>query len=104
MFAMAAAITDVEALEELVQPAKIAAQGFRAPKQVRVVSSNDHSGDEAYYVYLIFPDETTDTALGWNKVKTMARWVQEEIWAANKWQRWPYIQIKRESELPDNLS
>ncbi|MBI4027036.1 MAG: hypothetical protein HY360_18775 [Verrucomicrobia bacterium] len=92
-------IPDTKGLAELVQPSQLAEQGFTAPRRVSVIFGVDHTGEEAYHVYLVFPDQTPDSALAWNNVKDMVRWVQERIWKADGEQRWPYVRIKRESEI-----
>lgn len=95
---MPTAISDANKLAEFVQPAKLAAAGFLQPTRVSVIAGTDHSGTEAYYVYLIFPDETPDTDLAWSKVKPMVRWVRDQIREADGEQRWPYVRVMRECE------
>jgi hypothetical protein len=56
------------------------------------------AGEEAYRVYLIFPDDTPENNLSWAKIKPMVTWVQDQIWKANGEQRWPYVRVKRESD------
>lgn len=96
---MTTAIIDTKALEALIQPKQLAKRGFLAPLRVIVDFGTDHAGEEACYVYLVFPDDTNDAALAWDRVKQMVRWVQNRIWTAVGEQRWPYVRVKRESEL-----
>jgi hypothetical protein len=96
---MAAANVDTNSLAELVQPEILAEKGFPVPNRVSVILGTDHTGEEAYHVYLIFADTTPDAAFSWASVKRMVRWVQDQIWKASGEQRWPYVRVKRESEL-----
>jgi hypothetical protein len=96
---MAAANVDTKSLADLVQPEKLAEQGFPVPNRVSVVFGTDHTGEEAYHVYLVFADDTPDACLAWANAKRMVRWVQDRIWKASGEQRWPYVRVKRESEL-----
>ncbi|MBM3882843.1 MAG: hypothetical protein FJ387_24490 [Verrucomicrobia bacterium] len=96
---MAIADVDTTTLATLVEPKRLKQQGFPAPKRVSVILGTDHTGAEAYHVYLVFPDETSDDALAWNKVKAMVRSVQDRIWSEDGHQRWPYVRVVRESEL-----
>jgi hypothetical protein len=100
---MAATISNVDELADLIQPAKLAAEGFVAPKRVLVTAGTDHTGDDAYRVYLVFPDETAADQLAWSKVKPMVEWVRDRIWKANGEQRWPYVSVTREVDLPAYL-
>jgi hypothetical protein len=96
---MAASSVDTKCLADLVQPEKLAEQGFPVPNRVSVVFGTDHTGEEAYYVYLVFADGTPDADLSWGNVRRMVRWAQDRIWKASGEQRWPYVRVKRESEL-----
>jgi hypothetical protein len=96
---MPAANLDASELASLVQPERIAAQGFLAPKRVSVVDGTDHSGDEAYYVSLVYASNTPDAALDWFSVKPTVRWVRDEIRRASGEARWPYVRVKREAHL-----
>jgi len=96
---MPTAIVDTNELAALVQPDKLAQEGFPRPSRVSVVLSTDHTGEEAYYVYLIFPNETPDASLKWGKIKDMMRWVHDQVWRASGEERWPYVHVKREADL-----
>jgi hypothetical protein len=96
---MAAANVDTKSLAELVQPEILANKGFPVPNRVSVICGADHTGEEAYYVYLVFADTTPDADLSWGNVKRMVRWVQDRVWKASGEQRWPYVRVKRESDL-----
>jgi hypothetical protein len=99
---MEAVVTDTKVLAELVQPEKLAGKGFPAPHRVSVIFGTDHTGEEAYHVYLVFSDDTPDELLAWSKVKPMVRWVQNQIWKAVGERRWPYVRVMRQSELLGN--
>ena len=96
---MAAANFDTESLAELVQPEKLAEQGFPVPNRVSVTLGTDHTGEEVYRVYLVFADDTPGASLAWGNAKRMVRWVQDRIWKASGEERWPYVHVKRESEF-----
>ena len=100
---MPSVISNTDELAGLIQPAKLAAGGFVSPKRVLVTTGTDHTGDDVYRVYLIFPDGTAERQLAWSKVKPMVQWVQDQIWKANGEQRWPYVRVAREAELPREL-
>ena len=95
---MALAATSTRELAELIQPRELARQGFAEPSRVSVIFGTDHSGEEAYYVYLVFPDETPEEALTWKKVKPMIQWVRARIREADEFQHWAYVRALRESE------
>ena len=96
---MVIANIDTSYLAALVQPERLAEQGFPVPNRVSVIFGTDHTGEEAYHVYLVFADDTPDTMLAWDKVKPMVRWVHDQIWKADGERRWPYVRVKRESEM-----
>lgn len=100
---MAIAISSPDELAGLVQPAQLAAAGFASPKRVSVTAGTDHTGDEVYRVFLIFPDGTPASHLAWSRVKPMVQWVRDRIWKANGEQRWPYVRVMREADLPHEL-
>jgi hypothetical protein len=99
---MAYSTINTEVLAELVQPEKLAQQGFPSPSRVSVIFGTDHTGEAAYHVFLVFSDQTPEESLAWKNVKQMVRWVQNEIWKADGEQHWPYVRVTRESELLRN--
>lgn len=92
-----APILDANELASLVQPEKLAAQGFLPPNRVSVIAGTDHTGEEAFHVYLVYGDDTPDVALAWSNVKPTVRWVRNEIRRASGEERWPYVRVKREA-------
>jgi hypothetical protein len=100
---MATAILNADELAGLVQPDKIAEAGFVPPKRVSVTAGTDHAGDDVYRVFLVFPDNSPEDQLAWDKVKAMVHWVRDRIWKANGEERWPYVRVKREADLPGYL-
>src|SRR5258708_23435271 len=96
---MATAILGAKELAGLIQPEKLAVQGFVPPERVSVIDGTDHSGEAAFHVYLVYPDNTPDAALAWSHVKPMVRWVRNEIRRASGEERWPYVRVKRSSDL-----
>ena len=101
---MATAILRADELAALIQPEKLAAQGFLPPKQVSVLDGTDHTGDAAFYVSLVYPDDTPEADLAWSKAKPLVRWVWKEIRQASGEERWPYVRVARESDLLAGLS
>jgi hypothetical protein len=86
-------------LQERIQPAQLAKRGFPKPKDGWLTRVTDSSGDEAFYVYLIFPDHTPDEKLSWAKVEPMVSWVRNLIWTETGERLWPYVMVKRKKEL-----
>jgi hypothetical protein len=101
---MAAAILNTNDLAALVQPDNVVAQGFPRPERVSVIAGTDHTGEEAFHVYLVFRDDTPDAALEWGVVKPMVRWVRNEIRRASGEERWPYVRVARNADLLSALS
>lgn len=101
---MAAAVVDTKALEALVEPAKLAEKGFPKPKRVTVSFADDHTGQSAYYVYLIFPNTVPDEALRWKKIQPMVTWVRDTIWKADGEQHFPYVRAVREKQVRGELA
>jgi hypothetical protein len=90
--------------QERIQPDELAKRGYPRPDDVRVSRSADSTGEEAYYVYLVFPDRTPEKALAWEKIEPMVSWVQNLIWTETGAQLWPYVRVKRHKELAGSLS
>ena len=101
---MVTVIPSAKNLRDLILPAKLAAQGFLQPLRVSIIDGTDHSGEAAFYVDLVYPDDTPDTALAWSQVKPMVRWVRNEIRRASGEERWPYVRVTRDSDCPAGLS
>jgi hypothetical protein len=101
---MGSVVMDMEALAALVHPDKLTAEGFLRPERVLVIPGTDHSGEEAFHVYAVYPNDTPDEALAWNKVKTMVRWMRNKIRKASGEVRFPYVRVVREADLPPGLS
>jgi len=68
------------------------------------MDGTDNSGEAAFHIYLVYPDDTPDAALAWNKVKPMVRWVRNEIRRASGEERWPYVRVTRDADLPPGIS
>src|SRR6266496_2066708 len=96
---MTAGVVDTRNLASLIQPDTLEAQGFPKPGRVSLIFGTDHTGEEAYFVYLVFPDDTPEATLAWSNVKPMVRWVRDRIWKTDGERRWPYVRVKRESDL-----
>jgi hypothetical protein len=100
---MPTSISNTDELAGLIQPEKLVKAGFVAPKRVLLTAGTDHTGDDAYRVYLVFPDETAPDQLAWSKIKPMVEWVRDRVWKANGEERWPYVRVAREADLPAEL-
>jgi hypothetical protein len=86
-------------LSTLIQPEEIRKQGLLTPDKVLVSSGIDHAGEEALYVYLVFPNRTSDAELAWRRVKPLVAWVHDTLWRADEYRRYPYVRVKRKSEM-----
>ncbi len=64
-----------------------------------MLSGVDHTGEEAYHIYLVYPDETPTEQLAWAKIKDEVRWVRNQIRKANGEQRWPYVRVTRKADF-----
>ena len=91
-------------LRERINPDELARRGFRRPRNVRSSRGTDSTGEEAFYVYLIFPDNTPDEKLAWKRIEPMVSWVRSLIWTETGAQFWPYVKVKRQRELAGGLA
>src|SRR5438034_5071710 len=66
----------LDRLRERIKPEELAKHGFPRPKDVRLSRGTDSTGEEAFYVYLVFPDKTPDETLAWKKIEPMVSWVR----------------------------
>jgi hypothetical protein len=90
---------DTKALAKLIQPSKLAEQGFPVPERVFVNFRTDHSGDDAFYICVVFPDDIKDEALSWQNTEPMVRWIRNRIRTADGEQHWSYVRLTRRSDL-----
>jgi hypothetical protein len=97
---MTITLPDIKALNELIAPDKIAAQGFLRPSKAVLVDSSDHDGDPSFQVYLVYPNKTKEPELAWSKQKHIVHWVREVIRASYGEDRWVYVDVMRSSEAP----
>lgn len=91
-------------LRERIKPDELAKQGFPRPKDVRLFRNTDSTGEEAFYVYLVFPDKTPEEALAWEKIEPMVSWVRNLIWTETGARLWPYVKVKRQKQLAGGLA
>ena len=68
-------------LRERIKPDELARHGFPRPKNVLLTKGTDSGGDEAFYVFLVFPNKTPEKALAWKKIEPMVSWVRDLIWS-----------------------
>jgi hypothetical protein len=91
-------------LRERINPDQLATHGFPRPKKVLLTKGIDGGGDEAFYVFLVFPDKTPEKALAWKRIEPMVSWVRDLIWTETGERLWPYVKVKRQKELAGGLS
>ena len=94
----------LDSMRERINPDALEKQGFPRPKDVRLSRSSDSTGEEAFYVYLVFPDRTPEEALAWEKIEPMVSWVRNLIWTETGARLWPYVKVKRQKELAGGLA
>ena len=94
----------LERLRERIKPDELAKQGFPRPKDVQLSQSTDSTGEDAFYVFLIFPDKTPDDALAWEKIEPMVSWVRDLIWTETGERLWPYVKVKRQKQLAGGVT
>jgi len=92
------------ALMERIRPEQLVKQGFPRPKEVRLFRDADSTGEEAFYVYLIFPDNTPEQALAWQNIEPMVSWVRDLILSETDSRLWPYVKVKRQKEMAGGLA
>ena len=90
-------------LQERISPDQLANQGFPRPKRVLLTKGHDSDGDEAFYVFLVFPNKTPEKALAWKRIEPMVSWVRDFIWTETGARLWPYVKVKRQKDLPGGL-
>ncbi len=94
----------LNSLRDRINPDSLANHGFPRPKDVRLSRSPDSTGEDALYVYLVFPDRTPEGAFAWDKIEPMVSWVRNLIWTETGARLWPYVKVKRERELAGGLA
>ena len=94
----------LDSLRERIKPDELAKHGFPRPKDVRLSRSADSTGEDAFYVFLVFPDKTPDAALTWKKIEPMVSWVRDLIWTETGERLWPYVKVKRQKELAGGVA
>jgi hypothetical protein len=87
-----------------IQPDELAKHGFPRPKAVRLSRGIDSVGDEAFYVFLVFPNKTPEEDLAWARIEPMVSWVRDLIWIKTGEQLWPYVKVKREKEMAGGIA
>lgn len=85
----------LESLRERIKPDELAKHGFPRPKDVLISRDTDSTGEEAFYVYLVFPNKTPDAKLAWKKIEPMVSWVRDLIWTETGALLWPYVRVRR---------
>ncbi|HWY75155.1 MAG TPA: hypothetical protein VN281_06040 [Verrucomicrobiae bacterium] len=91
-------------LRERIKPDELAKRGFPRPRDVQLFRGTDSTGEESFYVYLVFPDKTPDKNLAWKKIEPMVSWVRELILTETDHRLWPYVKVGRKKELAGRLA
>jgi hypothetical protein len=94
----------LDSLRERIKPDELAKHGFPRPRDVQLSRSTDSTGEDAFYVFLVFPDKTPDDALAWKKIESMVSWVRDLIWTETGERFWPYVKVKRQRQLAGGVS
>jgi hypothetical protein len=94
---------DPKDLEVLISPEVLRGHGFPKPKKVAITFAEDHTGKPSYFVYLVFPNATSDSAISWHKIQPMIAWVRDVIQRKDGERHWPYVQVKREKQMRGEL-
>lgn len=89
----------LDSLRQRIAPDELAKHGFPRPKDVTLSQSTDSTGEDAFYVFLVFPNKTPEAALAWKKIEPMVSWVRSLIWTETGGRLWPYVKVKRQKEL-----
>jgi hypothetical protein len=92
-----------EELSRLVTPDILAAQGFKKPKKVVVTEGTDSTGDEAYYVWIVYPDSTPQKELSLRNTSPLQNWIREQISGVAGEDRYVYVMIKQVSHAPSYI-
>lgn len=97
-------VDPLKRLRERIKPEELAKHGFPRPKDVQLSRGTDSSGEEAFYVYLVFPNKTPDDSLAWKKIEPMVSWVRTLIWTETGARLWPYVKVRRQRELAGGMT
>lgn len=90
-------------LRERIKPDELVKHGFPRPKDVLLSRRTDSNGDEAVYVFLVFPNRTPENALAWKHIEPMVSWVRDLVWTRTGEQLWPYVKVKRQKDLAGGI-
>src|SRR5437660_10828783 len=91
-------------LRERIKPEELAKHGFPRPRDVQLFQGRDSGGEEAFYVYLVFPNKTPDKNLTWKRIEPMVSWVRDLILTRTDYRLWPYVKVGRRKELAGRLA
>lgn len=76
---------------------------LKKPRRVVLFESEDHSGDPAYYVYIVYPKSMKASDLTWKKLRPLYEKSKNLLWERSGRHRWPYVYARREDEMPVEL-
>ena len=93
----------VSELQRLIQPDVLAKHGFPRPERVLLMEYRDSTDLDSYYVYLVYPEKTPDGELRRAKIAPLEKWVKQTIYDHAGYERYPYVWVRRPSELPPGL-
>ena len=87
-----------------IQPEKLKQEGFTVlPQRVSLIEGINSDKEHVYYVYLVYPNRTSEADLAWKKIEPIVSWVRKHVWDRTGQTTWPYVKVKREQELPPEL-
>ena len=96
-------LSEVSKLQALIQPEVLAKHGFPKPERVLLLEQRDSTDLDSYYVYVVYPEKTPDDALRRAKIAPVEKWVKQTIYDQAGYERYPYVWVRRPSELPPGL-
>jgi hypothetical protein len=87
-------------LNDLVSAEKIKKEfpNLPHPSRVTVLETVDHSGDEAYDIVMVYPDQTPENTFRSDRISAVVDWIRERIFAHRQGERWPYFWFRHESD------
>ena len=95
--------SEVSELQKMIQPDRFVKEGFPKPDRVLLLELPDSTDLESYYVYVVYPEKTPDDELRRAKIAPIEQWVKQTIYDNAGYQRYPYVWVRRPSELPPGL-
>lgn len=96
-------VPSVHDLNRLVTPDVLAGRGFRKPTKVVVREGSDSTGHDAYYVWVIYPDNIPQKDLALRQTAPLQDWIEAELSKAVGDDAYTYVMIKQASHAPSYI-